>query len=435
MKIGCFVLIGLVVLSVIGSVLLNILVPFDEEAAEAQFPGYKNFNIADDLVDTDDEGIAHGNSPIAADMAQSFAELMKVQREMFITGEDNTVLSLSGGNFLTYCLLTDEACVYLMHIPGLRDYEDEAKDFMVEVAFNTGNTILMASGEELPPKLIVVAQGLFSTYKRVSGTPGPDAEITDDTLEVTDLYIYFKDLETVQVKPGQTDFSMEAEAEVLPEGEDEAETEAPAPDPSASTLPESTPAVESPAPASEEMATSAPDPAPAAVSTASAPEPETAPMVEAKHWRTWVGGNGESMRGKFIGIRENQDGSESLGISRDGEEKKFYSIDQFSVADVAYARAVMKGEEPVQDGAWLTAKVAAGETPELSAPPEIREMRSWTTKSGNTTQAKLVGLVDNGSVLQVALLQQSGQVMGVAIGDLSAEDKQYIEDVKKGVEP
>ena len=89
---------------------------------------------AEGKINSDSDGIAHGNSPEAKALAEKYATTMKTLREEFFT-KGKKGISLSGGNFITYCELHDGRCVFITHVPQYRKFTGDAKDSLAEIAW------------------------------------------------------------------------------------------------------------------------------------------------------------------------------------------------------------------------------------------------------------------------------------------------------------
>lgn len=58
---------------------------------------------------------AKGNSPEAIVLAKDFSRVMKSLRDDFFTPAKKGDVSLSGGEFITWCELHEGSCVFLVH--------------------------------------------------------------------------------------------------------------------------------------------------------------------------------------------------------------------------------------------------------------------------------------------------------------------------------
>ncbi|MFO1484643.1 MAG: hypothetical protein U1F71_14875 [Verrucomicrobiaceae bacterium] len=113
-----------------------------EDGARKQQPGYAAFQAADDLLMSRSQGVAHGNTPDAQGLANEFSLRLKEARKSGIESRGSpSIGSLTGGEFLTYCLLTRNSCVFMVHVPDLRNFAPEAKTFLADAAWRTALAI------------------------------------------------------------------------------------------------------------------------------------------------------------------------------------------------------------------------------------------------------------------------------------------------------
>ena len=106
---------------------------------------------AEKKIGTDNDGIAHGNTPEAQALAQKYAQTMKTLREEFFT-KGKKGISLSGGNFVTYCELHEGRCAFITHVPQYRKFTGDAKDSLAEIAWEAAQETVsetLHEGDEL----------------------------------------------------------------------------------------------------------------------------------------------------------------------------------------------------------------------------------------------------------------------------------------------
>ncbi|TLD69867.1 hypothetical protein FEM03_16240 [Phragmitibacter flavus] len=132
-------------------------------------PSMKAFKEADRLIVGASGGVAHGNTAKAKELAEQFSTLISAYREMGVEeGKKKPVVSLSKGQFLTYCLLTKEKCVFLVHVPELRKFSDDAKDFICQAAWRSAQE-LAHHLEVKPVTLGVGVRGALLYERAMSG--------------------------------------------------------------------------------------------------------------------------------------------------------------------------------------------------------------------------------------------------------------------------
>lgn len=129
-------------------------------------PEHAAFQAANNLLAGTSQGLAHGNSPTAQTLAESLSSRLKEASSKGIERRGSApVISLTKGNFLTYCLLTQERCVFLVHVPGLRNYSSEAKEFITEAAWAAAMDITSPYRSDL--RILAIGTRGLLQYDRV----------------------------------------------------------------------------------------------------------------------------------------------------------------------------------------------------------------------------------------------------------------------------
>lgn len=131
-------------------------------------PGKAAFKEANRLIDSDKGKTAHGNTPDAEKLAAVFSELVMKGREMGVEKGKKPTISLTHGKFLTYCRINPDSCVFMVHVPSLRNFSDEAKTFMVGMAWTMAREVA-ANLRPMPSKLVVGVRGAFLYDEVVEG--------------------------------------------------------------------------------------------------------------------------------------------------------------------------------------------------------------------------------------------------------------------------
>lgn len=142
-----------------------------EEREREGLPGYAGFQAADALINGRSKGGSHGNNPEAQALAESFAARLKAARKFGIESrKSSSVITLTGGEFITYCLLTPNRCVFLVHVPDLRKFSSDAKNFIVDAGWATAVAITEPRKQNLQTVTVGVRGALL--YERMlSGSP------------------------------------------------------------------------------------------------------------------------------------------------------------------------------------------------------------------------------------------------------------------------
>ena len=76
-----------------------------------------------------------GNSPEAIKLATEYAERIKELSDEAFTSNGRPLLQLSGGEYLTFCELHEDRCLFLVHVPSYRKFTDDAKKTLAELAW------------------------------------------------------------------------------------------------------------------------------------------------------------------------------------------------------------------------------------------------------------------------------------------------------------
>ena len=191
-----------VFLGVLSSIVLSFIAAKDPGDAvtgpRPSSPASKAFDDANRLISKYEQTEAFGNHEQAQEMAQEFAQLVKEGRAAGIESSRPSSASLSKGNFLTYCQLSGDKCAFLVHVPDLRHFTPEAKEWVGKLCWAVARSVCMKT-QPAPKNLSVGIRGAF-LYDRIltgvlaSDNPSPDAGLSltrkgDDSKEA--LYPYF----------------------------------------------------------------------------------------------------------------------------------------------------------------------------------------------------------------------------------------------------
>ena len=144
-------------------------------------PGKAEFDQANSTILSDSFGNAYGNSARAEAIAAALSEVGRTFRERAISGEDSEV-SLSGRNFVTYAQLDADSAAFLVHVPDLRHSDKDAKAAVA--------TFLWVAAAELvgkhpggPKKVAVGIRGVMLYDTVLEGEVGGEPhEIDEDAL-------------------------------------------------------------------------------------------------------------------------------------------------------------------------------------------------------------------------------------------------------------
>jgi hypothetical protein len=118
------------------------------------------FEKANDLISRDKGQEAYGNTPEAQQMAAKFAKMVKLGRQMGVQAGKKPTISFSHGKFLTYCRINPDSCVFMVHVPDLRKFSKDAKEYIADIAW----LVAMQSASTLQPQPKRVAVGIRGAF-------------------------------------------------------------------------------------------------------------------------------------------------------------------------------------------------------------------------------------------------------------------------------
>lgn len=174
---------------VLGAVLLVGYLASDR----TNYPGRKEFEVADDRINTSTDQVAHGASEEEKKTAASFSKTMKAMQAALFTGGSGKSFA-TGGEFLTYVQRSPNSVVILCHVPELRNYKEaKTREALAKLAWANGK-IACANLQGLTGSetLIIGLRG-FSLYGPIwEGTvSGEVTKKTDESGDVKRLYPFF----------------------------------------------------------------------------------------------------------------------------------------------------------------------------------------------------------------------------------------------------
>jgi hypothetical protein len=321
-------------LAIVMSCLLP-LVKLPDSKPVADLPGGAEFENANSLLTSARNGVAHGNTTEAKALAEKFSVLIKEYREAGIEqAKKKSSLSLTKGQFLTYCHILDDTCVFLVHVPDLRKFNSEAKEFMCTAAWHTANLVL--ADQKLPKRLAVGVRGAVLYEEFITGTAVGASEDAEegienrhDGLDKQVVYSYFVPQKSrtgtsalaknvSDRKPAPSGSQKVAET---PGAESQAQTSPPPPASPAASAP-ANPGAASP------MASSSPP--------ASAPAPVPAPPAAAllpTEVREWKSADGRPMKASLV--RFNDAAGATARFRREDGQEFDLPVEKFSAGDQA----------------------------------------------------------------------------------------------------
>ena len=159
---------------------------------KTDYPGKKEFEEVNSLINTSSGDVAYGDSEGTKVAASKFASSMKTMQSALFSGGSGRSFA-TGGNFLTYVKRTPEAVVILCHVPELRNYKDEAREAIAQLAWTTGQAVTSTIPGIKPTDTLIIGLRGFASYGPIwEGTvSGEAAKKTNDLDEKKRLYPFF----------------------------------------------------------------------------------------------------------------------------------------------------------------------------------------------------------------------------------------------------
>lgn len=174
-------------------------------------PGEAEFRQANKSIITDRFGVHLANNTEGHTLARLYSNRIAFMRMKYFSGSENDGFSLSGGEFITYCHVDSDSCVFLVHVPELRRYTGDAKASLEEFAWLAAWQALSQMNMEARELAVgVKGAALYSTVMVGSFVPDSDSPLdaisvkSEDRLDREILYPFFApDVPALDVDPSQ----------------------------------------------------------------------------------------------------------------------------------------------------------------------------------------------------------------------------------------
>ncbi|MEZ0388073.1 MAG: hypothetical protein ACAI34_13455, partial [Verrucomicrobium sp.] len=152
-------------------IVIAILIP--QEAIDlftgVQTPAEKSWGLAHIRTMSLEYGLGQGNTPEAVALAERYATRLKGIRDGGMVEIDARKDPFNYGQFITFCQLNQDACVFLVNVPELRKLNREARDFIANAAWQVADECAKTLPAK-PAHLVVGIRGVL-TYDRVLTGP------------------------------------------------------------------------------------------------------------------------------------------------------------------------------------------------------------------------------------------------------------------------
>lgn len=172
-------------------------------------PGSNEFDLANSLTISDNNGVVNGNTADARKLALIYSNEMALMRDIMFSAGKEKSFSLSGGQFLTYCAINGERCAFIVHVPQLRKFAPDAKESMNELAWITAWQVVNDAGLEIN-ELAVGVKGAVQYSAVMTGKYDPlSGEVPDPTFngkgisDTPKLYPFFAPVRAVKEPPAE----------------------------------------------------------------------------------------------------------------------------------------------------------------------------------------------------------------------------------------
>lgn len=169
-------------------------------------PGEKTFDVADDLIRSNDGDVAHGNTAACEERAELMSDVMRRMQDVgFTGGKENRAVSLTGDEFLVHCQHSTHGIAFLVHVPQLKRYKDDVRTELARLAWASAELATQDLAEEDPLPLGVGLRGAVFYGAVITGTHGEEPTIDHAGVTSTDPLFVFYD------KPDAAEAPMTAE--------------------------------------------------------------------------------------------------------------------------------------------------------------------------------------------------------------------------------
>lgn len=129
------------------------------EAARAKQPGYTPFKQAERFVGRWEGVEGRGNTPKATQAAVSFSTMLKEYRALAISETKSKKSKSNKDHFVTWCEVQGNRCLFIVHVPDLRRFEDDAKTAIGEGAWYAAQISSKLLGLPADAELAVAVRG------------------------------------------------------------------------------------------------------------------------------------------------------------------------------------------------------------------------------------------------------------------------------------
>lgn len=124
-------------------------------------PGAEQLTAAMKSITSVSKGAAQGNSVEGVALAKQLSDdLLKIHDAMFVGGKADSA-KLTKGTFLVFCQLNEDSCAFIIHVPEMRHYTEDAAQSLAELAYDDASRILDSAKKSGVKQLAVATRGVI----------------------------------------------------------------------------------------------------------------------------------------------------------------------------------------------------------------------------------------------------------------------------------
>lgn len=170
---GCLALLG------VGA--LGILSLFSKGRGP-EAPEVAAFKAADQQILSWNGKAGFGNTPEAERLAADFSQRLQALQAVAFEGgaEEGSRVSLTGGNFIAYCQLTDRGACFLVHVPQLKNYKRDVRDALIDLAWQSARGATEELRETSDHELAIGLRGALMYGGYAAGWGGAEVPVRRD---------------------------------------------------------------------------------------------------------------------------------------------------------------------------------------------------------------------------------------------------------------
>jgi hypothetical protein len=155
-------------------------------------PGQVAFNEANHRLTNNNKQFVFGNGPVAEQLATSFNLRMKLMLKLAFKGSGAS--KSVDDDIITHVHLTDDTVIFLVNVPGLRNYKEDAQGTLLDVAWTMARGRLERLEPATDRKLAVGLRGVLLYGAAAFGPASaekPETRTNTGVINQEDFYPFF----------------------------------------------------------------------------------------------------------------------------------------------------------------------------------------------------------------------------------------------------